>query len=371
MTRLGTVLAAALLVLALGPAFVRPAGAHETTRSFVALERDGEAIDLRMRVAFRDIEVAVWMDEDLDGRITWGEARRRLDAVEAYIRSSFALEAGGACTLKRTGADASESGGIAYLDLNFEASCPSASAPLTARSRLFTEIDPDHRMFLSAATGERTASAMLSAGKPSVMLAGNAGAASTFAAFFRSGIGHLMGGTDHIVFLLALMLPAVCATSGVRQATYGVVAAVTGFTLAHALTLSAAMTELLRPPSALIEVLIALSIVVTAADNVRPFIPAPRAAVAAFFGIIHGFGFATALGALELSGAALAVALVGFNLGIEAAQVAVVLVTMPALYILGGILGGGRLVLWAGSAAAGAVGLWWLGIRLLPFATPG
>lgn len=363
MTRLGTVLATVVLALVLQLGLIGPAEAHETTRSFVALERDGEMADVRLRIAFRDVEVAVWMDEDLDGRITWGEARRRLEAVEAYIHAGFTLEAGGVCTMRRTGAGPSQSGGIAYLDLDFEARCPSASAPLTARSRLFTEIDPDHRMFLSAAAGERTTSAMLSASEPSVAIAGDAGAASTFAAYFRSGIEHLVGGPDHLVFLLVLMLPAVCAAGGARHAMYGVLAAVTGFTLAHALTLSAALTELLRPPSALIEMLIALSIVVTAADNVRPFIPAPRAAVAAFFGIIHGFGFATALGALDLSGAALAVALIGFNLGIEAAQVAVVLVTMPALYMLGR----GRLVLWTGSALAGAVGLWWFGVRLLPF----
>ena len=135
--------------------------------------------------------------------------------------------------------------------------------------------------------------------------------------------------------------------------------AVTGFTLAHALTLTASATELLRPPSGLVEALVALSIVITAADNVRPFIPAPRAAVAALFGTIHGFGFASALGSLQLTGVGLATALVGFNLGIEAAQVAVVLIVMPALYVLGN----GRLLLWGGSAAAGAVGSWWLWIR--------
>ena len=143
--------------------------------------------------------------------------------------------------------------------------------------------------------------------------------------YFRSGVEHLMGGPDHLVFLLALMLPAVCVAGGAGRAALGVLTAVTGFTLAHALTLTAATTELLRPPTDLINMLIALSIVITAADNVRPFIPAPRAAVAAFFGIIHGFGFASALGALQLTGAGLAVALVGFNLGIEAAQVGVVL----------------------------------------------
>ena len=131
--------------------------------------------------------------------------------------------------------------------------------------------------------------------------------------------------------------------------------AATGFTLAHALTLTAATTELLRPPADLVNALVALSIVVTAADNLRPFIPAPRAAVAAFFGTIHGFGFASALGAMQLTGD-LALALVGFNLGIEAAQVALILLTMPALYMLGG----GRLLLWAGSAAGGAAGVGWL-----------
>ena len=112
--------------------------------------------------------------------------------------------------------------------------------------------------------------------------------------------------------------------------------AATGFTLAHALTLTAATTELLRPPADLVNALVALSIVITAADNLRPFIPAPRAAVAAFFGTIHGFGFASALGAMQLTGSSLALALVGFNLGIEAAQVGLILLTMPALYMLGG-----------------------------------
>ena len=146
-----------------------------------------------------------------------------------------------------------------------------------------------------------------------------------------------------------------------RKATFGVVAALTGFTLAHALTLTAAATNLLRPPSTLIEILIALSIVITAIDNIRPFIPAPRAAVAAFFGIIHGFGFASALGVLQLSGGGLAVALVGFNLGIEVAQIAVVLVALPILYLAGK----GQLTLRLGSFAAVGIGLYWVWQRVV------
>lgn len=354
---------ALLLAFAGGPAGAPPAAAHETTRSYVTVERAGGSIEARLRLAFRDVEVVAWMDDDLDGRITWGEARNRLDVVDAYVRSGLSLDSGGVCTLTRVGSDASTSAGIAYLDLRYRGRCPDSTAPLTLRSRLFSDIDPDHRTFVSATAAGGSTSAILSAANPSIALEGDGGGSASFVGYFRAGIEHLVGGTDHLVFLLALMLPAVCAGGAGRGTALGVLTAVTGFTLAHALTLTASATELLRPPAGLVEVLIALSIVITAADNVRPFIPAPRVAVAALFGTVHGFGFASALGSLQLTGVGLATALVGFNLGIEAAQVVVVLLVMPALYLLGA----GRLLLWSGSAAAGAVGSWWLLARLAPY----
>ena len=355
-----------LAAIGLAVALLLQAGvgqAHETTRSYVNLTRDGTAVSADFRVAFRDIEVAVWIDEDLDGAITWGEVQRRIDPVSAYVLAGFALQAGGACVLTRDSVDTSESGGVAYLDIGFTGVCPDAAAPLEARSHLFTEIDPDHRMFLSAQIGGSVTTELISAAHPDVVITGDTGGLlASFAAYFVAGVEHLLGGADHMVFLAVLILPAVCARGNLRQAALGVMAAVTGFTLAHALTVTAAMTEILRPPPAVIESLIALSILLTAIDNLRPFLPVPRAAAAAFFGIFHGFGFASALGALQLTGGGFVAALVGFNVGIEVAQVVLVLVTMPVLYLLGA----GRAVLWIGSAAAGAAGLWWLGVRLTP-----
>ncbi len=348
---------ALLLVLGLTGAAL----AHETTRSYVTLTQDGATVTADLRIAFRDIEVAVWIDEDLDGQITWGETTRRIDALSAYVASAFTLDAGGNCPLSRTNAGASDSGGIEYLDLSFTARCPDATAPLRATSRLFADIDPDHRVFLTANLGRGTTTTLLSTARNAVDLTGTGGGGS-FASYFAEGIRHLLGGADHLVFLLVLILPAVASGANPRKAALGVLSAVTGFTLAHALTLTAATTTLLRPPTALIEILIALSIVITASDNLRPFIPAPRAAVAAFFGLIHGFGFATALAALQLSGAGFATALIGFNLGIEAAQIGVVLVTLPALYMLGQ----GRALLWLGSLAAIAIGVYWVAVRVWP-----
>ncbi len=348
-------------------ALMVPAGAaaaHETTRSYVTLTRAGGETTLRVRIAFRDIEVAVWMDQDLDGRITWGEARGRLDAVTDYVASGLSLDAGGACSLGRTGATVSRNAAIDYLDLTLAADCPSADAPLTLRSRLFLDIDRDHRMFLTAHVAGATTTTILGNDRPQVRLdAGSGGALAAFASYFRAGVEHLMAGADHLVFLLTLILPAVTLRRYTpSRAALSVLSAVTGFTLAHALSLTAATAQILRPPPDLINALIALTIVLAAIDNLVAFLPGPRAAAAAFFGIIHGFGFASALGVLDLGGAGLATALFGFNLGIEAAQIAFVTVTLPALYVLRG----GRPMLWTGSLLAAGIGTAWLYLRLMP-----
>lgn len=355
-----------LAILAFLLCGLHPALAHETTRSYVTLARDGASVDVAFRVAFRDVEVAVWIDEDFDGALTWGETRRRLDAIGNYLAAGVTLGAGGDCPLTRSTASASETGGIAYLDIAFTATCPSDAASLVVTSRLFEDIDADHRLFLTALVSGETTTTVLGEGTRAVTLeAGTGGPLAALAAYFLLGVQHLLGGADHLVFLLVLILPAVAVTGPQRPpfrvAALSVLTAVTGFTIAHALTLAAATTDLLRPPTDVIEVLIAVSIVVTALDNLRPFLPGSRTAVAAFFGLIHGFGFASALGVLDAGGWALATALLGFNLGIEVAQIGVVLLAMPALYVLGG----GRPLLWTGSALAGAVGLWWVWERAL------
>jgi len=335
--------------------------AHETTRSYVTVARDGAEVTAEVRIAFRDIEVAVWIDEDLDGQITWGEATRRIDAVSDYVTDALTFDAGGRCQMARSGFGPSMNGGTAYLDLTFRGQCPDPQAALRATSRLFAEFDPDHRLFLTANLGGATTTTLLgAAASTAVLSADSGGVARIFASYLREGVRHLLKGADHLVFLLLLVLPAVAARVRPRRAGLAVLAAVTGFTVAHALTLTAAAISILRPPSVMIEVLIAISIVITAIDNLRPFIPAPRAAVAAGFGLIHGFGFATALGALPLSGFSFAAALLGFNLGIETAQIAVVAVVLPAIYVLRP----GRAFLRIGSLGAMGAGLYWVAERL-------
>lgn len=350
----------ALLTLLMG-LWSAPLQAHETTRSYVTLTRDGAALTATLRVAFRDIEVVVWMDEDLDGALTWAEATARLPAVSAYALSVLDLTAAGPCSLSQRDAGVSDSGGVAYLDLTFQGTCPSATAPLQVASRLFSDVDPDHRLYLTVLSGPAQTTAILGKANPSFTVTQAVGSlTTTFASYFVAGIQHLSGGFDHVVFLMMLMLPAVTVQRDTRRALLQVVATITGFTVAHALTLTAASTTLLRPPTDLIAALVAASIVITAADNIRPFLPGPRTGVAAFFGLIHGFGFATVLSGSAMTGGTFATALLGFNLGIEVAQIGVVALTVFALLALHG----GKPLLWLGSMAGAAAGIFWLIVTL-------
>jgi hypothetical protein len=165
---------------------------------------------------------------------------------------------------------------------------------------------------------------------------------SGFAGSFRLGVRHIAEGTDHLLFLLALLLPAPLLASGarwgrcttVRRSLSQILRIVTAFTLGHSLTLALAAFGLVTLPSRPVEVLIAVSILVSAVHAMRPIFPGREAAIAAFFGLIHGLAFASVLSALGFSGWYRLVSLLGFNLGIELMQLSVVAVTLPSLVLL-------------------------------------
>jgi hypothetical protein len=142
--------------------------------------------------------------------------------------------------------------------------------------------------------------------------------------FVALGVEHILGGVDHLLFLLALL--------ALSRGVWSTVKIVTAFTVAHSVTLSLAALGLVDVPARIVEALIAASIVWVAVENlVAPAGVARRWLVAALFGLVHGLGFASALTALELSRQALVRALIGFNVGVELGQIAFVIAIMPPL----------------------------------------
>jgi xanthosine utilization system XapX-like protein len=164
--------------------------------------------------------------------------------------------------------------------------------------------------------------------------------AAQWRTFVREGVVHIWMGYDHILFLLALLLPAVLRRDGARwrevegfrPAFYQVLKVVTAFTLAHSITLSLAALEIVRLPTRLVESVIAGSVALVAANNLRPMFGDKSWLVAFGFGLVHGFGFANVLGEIELPPGALALGLVGFNVGVELGQLAIVGAFLPLAF---------------------------------------
>jgi hydrogenase/urease accessory protein HupE len=145
--------------------------------------------------------------------------------------------------------------------------------------------------------------------------------------FVLLGIHHIVIGYDHLLFLLALVLR--------EWSMLSLLKIVTAFTVAHSVTLAVAVLGLVTLPERLVEAVIALSIAFVAAENLSPRLAVSRRWVVSFvFGLVHGFGFSSALRALELPRQGFALSLLGFNVGVELGQAVVVLLALPVLTLL-------------------------------------
>ena len=159
---------------------------------------------------------------------------------------------------------------------------------------------------------------------------------------FSLGMRHIGEGSDHLLFLFALLLPApllACqrrwrqgksATDSVRT----IVTVVSGFTLGHSLTLALAAAGWVVMPARVVEILIAVSILVSSLHAWRPLFAGREIWIASTFGLVHGLAFAEALSGLSFDGWTLALSLLGFNLGIESMQLLVIAAVLPAMIML-------------------------------------
>lgn len=192
-----------------------------------------------------------------------------------------------------------------------------------------------------------------------------------FVGIFRLGMRHIAEGTDHLLFLLTLLLPAPlliragrwAGFGGTRRSLLNIVKITTAFTVGHSLTLLLGTLRLVTVPDAPIEALIAVSILVSAVHALRPVFPGRELVIAGGFGLIHGLAFSSTLTELNLSAWQTALSLLGFNLGVEVTQLLVIAVTMPWLILLA------RTALYSpvrilGASLALLAALGWLGNRV-------
>ena len=362
------------------------AQAHKPSDSYLSVTVDGERVSGRWDIALRDLDFAIGLDADGDGLITWGEVRARHADIAAYAAARLALAADGVNCALEVGTqlvDEHTDGAYSVLPLRF--ACPRAApASLTLNYTLFSDIDPQHRGLLNLTVNGATRTAIFGpqAAQQSFDMRG-ASRLTQLLDYLREGVWHIWVGFDHILFLLSLLLPAVGIWAGrgaahwqpverFGQAFWDVLRIVTAFTVAHSITLSLATLGLVTLPSRFVESSIAASVVLAALNNVYPVAHGRRWMVAFGFGLLHGFGFASVLVDLGLPQGALALALLGFNLGVECGQLAIVAAVLPLAYAARRSWFYRRVVLLGGSLLIAVVAAIWFverafNLKWLPF----
>lgn len=354
--------------------------AHKPSDSYLTLSQTlpGPVLEGQWDIALRDLEHAIGLDANSDGAITWGELKARRAEVARYAFSRLSVEglAGGerqSCRSEATALLFDEHVDGGYAVLKFLVRCPFPPAQIVVHYSLLFDVDPNHRGLLDVrAAGASQASVLAEQSRVVTVSLGSPDRTGQFRAFVDEGIWHIWKGYDHILFLLTLLLPAVVIyqaggwqpRASSREALFDILEVVTAFTLAHSLTLSLAVNGLLNLPSRLVESAIALTVLLGALNNLVPVVRDRRWMVAFGFGLIHGLGFASVLTDFGLRGWNLAVALIGFNTGVEVGQLAIVLIAIPLAYSLRGTRFYRRALMPTGAAAIGGVAVYWFAMRV-------
>ena len=322
-------------------ALAMPVLAHSLSVAYVDVDHAPQGL-LRAEVdlSVRDLALTLALDANHDEVVTWGEVQGSEPAIRQLLQTGLVFRArSGPCTPRFDAVALRRYDEAAYIAMPFSLDCPGGGA-VTVDYGLLFDRDARHRALVTYRDGAQVTNTVVTTTQRQVVLGDPAN--GSFLAFLREGIHHILTGYDHLAFLLSLLLPAALAWNGkawrpgagLRDSLAGTMAVVTAFTLAHSLTLSLAALGWVVPASRWIEAAIAASVLLAVLNNLRPIATRRLWVIAFGFGLIHGFGFAGALTELGLPAGARLASLVGFNLGVEIGQLAVVALVLPVLFAL-------------------------------------
>ncbi len=323
-----TCLIVALLFLLPGAAF-----AHKISDSYLRMQVDGDKITGQWDIALYDLANTAGMPiktgADL---ITIGDF-----ALDHLLVSDGDQR----CILKRAAPKKPKNPDAQEPDLEFEGTCPVRVANLTVDYSPFLAVDYQYSALTYITAGGQSYSTLLSQENPRYTIKlGETDQWQQFRIYIKEGVFHIWTGYDHILFLLSLLLSAAFILEngewkpreGFTPTFIQVLKIVTSFTIAHSITLSLVIFDVISLPSRLVESTIAFSIAVAAANNIRPVLSDRLWLLTFCFGLVHGMGFASALQELGLPKDARWVALIAFNLGVEIGQISIVAVALPLIY---------------------------------------
>lgn len=337
-----------------------PLSAHQPGLSYVSLTVESNRLSGRVDMALRDLDLVLNLDQDGNGAVTFRELQAKQPAIGGYLLKHLSFTADGQPGLlhvreHKVGTDNDGAYALAEIDVDF----PNPPAVLNVEDSLFQEADSSHRTYMQIEVGTNRFNNIFTIEQRRQTIKLNEPIeVGTLRTYLEDGIWHIWQGYDHILFLIALLLPAVLERKDgvwkplpqIKPAFINVLKIVTAFTVAHSLSLGLAITGLVLLPSRFVESTIAFSIILAAANNIRPFFQGRGWLVAFCFGIIHGFGFASSFAEHHHQATSVVVEVFGFNLGVETGQLAIVAIFLPIAFSLRESTAYRRGILLAGSA---------------------
>jgi hydrogenase/urease accessory protein HupE len=289
------------------------------------------------------------LDANHDRLLSGEELAAARGALERTIVGGLEVRGAGPCPGALQDARLTEQDG---LEVRAVYHCPAPATRVRVELSFLEALSYGHRHLAGIAAPGARQQAVVYAGQPTfeVALAGSPGPSGAVVSLFFLGIEHILTGYDHLAFLLGLILV------GGRLRSLSLV--VTAFTVAHSLTLGLAALGVWAPSPSLVEPAIALSIAYVGVENWFVADASRRWRITFPFGLIHGFGFAGALREIALPRAEVPLALVSFNAGVEAGQLAVLLLILPVVlwlrrrpwFAAGGMRGASAVLALAGLA---------------------
>lgn len=355
----------AILLAAMPKSLALPAAAHQINLSTARIALAGDrTVTIEMGLKGSDVDrvVGTGLYNAREDAVDPAAVAAASPAILAYVNAHLAVtsNSGVACVAKDA-AIVADGDGVIFRN---RYSCATVPGDIIYRSTVLTEKDPTARQVVMVAQDGQEAQALLDTDKTTVTLSASVPSlASTLQRYLITGIEHIFLGYDHIAFLIAVVLWATRVMPVIRI--------VTAFTIAHSITLSLAALGVVVIPSRMVEAAIAASIVFVAVENFFSR-NLDRWRVTFMFGLIHGFGFASALKEIGIPSHALVPALAAFNIGVEIGQVAIVAIVIPVLIALERFLATDRAkparrtaLVYALSALITVLGSYWFFTRVL------
>jgi len=298
------------------------ASAHEVGISRGEYRLEGTA--LRAELVFARQELLGLMpalDQNRDGALAEPELKAGKGTIQEAVRAGVSVRAEGApCSGELVDTRLVEEDGV-VLETRF--TCGQAPTSASLELKLLQGLPHGHRHLAHVSSGQSGSDAVLLRGVTTLEVGASASGGSAVASMLWMGIVHILGGLDHLVFLFGLIL--------VGGSLRGLLMTITAFTVAHSITIALAVLGVWSPSPSFVEPAIALSVAYVGCENFFVKSADRRWLITFPFGLVHGFGFAGALGELQVPREQLIPALVSFNLGVEAGQLAVLSVVLPLL----------------------------------------